>query len=106
MNKINSNKELISKDDVKQVAILARLRLDGEEVAVFQKQLSSILDYIAQLSEVATEDTPPTSHVLSSMKNVFREDELKRSLPVDEALRNAPARHDDFFSVPKVIKDA
>ncbi|MGD2279241.1 MAG: Asp-tRNA(Asn)/Glu-tRNA(Gln) amidotransferase subunit GatC [Candidatus Omnitrophota bacterium] len=99
-------KEAISKEDVKHVALLSRLRLNEEEVAKFQKQLSSILEYIAQLDEVDTKDTLPTSHVLSSMKNVFRKDELKKSISPEEALSNAPARHEDFFEVPKIIKDA
>lgn len=106
MNKTNSNKEIISKEDVKHVAMLARLRLDEKEVTKFQKQLSGILEYIEQLNEVDTENTSPTAHVLSSMKNVFREDELKPSIPAEEALGNAPARYEGFFKVPKVIKDA
>lgn len=106
MNNINNNTaETISKEDVKHVAMLARLKLNEEEVGKFQKQLSDILKYIAQLNEVDTEGTLPTSHVLSSMKNVFREDELKDSIPVEEALGNAPARHENFFKVPKIIKD-
>ncbi|MFQ5952662.1 MAG: Asp-tRNA(Asn)/Glu-tRNA(Gln) amidotransferase subunit GatC [Candidatus Omnitrophota bacterium] len=106
MSKSNNNKELISEEDVRHVALLSRLRLDDKEVSKFQKQLSSILEYIAQLNEVDTKDTPPTSHVLSSMKNVFREDELKESLPSEDALSNAPAKRGNFFKVPKIIKEA
>ena len=106
MNKNHNNTELISKEDVKHVAMLARLSLNEEEVSKFQKQLSGILEYIAQLNEVDTENTPPTSHVLSSMKNVFREDQVQSSIPQEEALGNAPARYKDFFKVPKIIKDA
>jgi aspartyl-tRNA(Asn)/glutamyl-tRNA(Gln) amidotransferase subunit C len=97
--------EIISKEEVKHVAMLSRLQLGEEDLSKFQKQLSDILDYIAQLNEVDTRDTLPTSHVLSSMKNVFREDELKESLPAEDALSNAPARHKNFFEVPKIIRD-
>jgi len=74
----NSNKELITEDVVRHVARLSRLSLDEEDVAKYQHQLSHILEYIAQLNEVDVEGVPPTSHVLSSLKNVFRKDELKR----------------------------
>ena len=101
----DTSKKTITEDVVRYVARLSRLSLDEGEVKKFQSQLSSILDYIGQLNEVDTKGTPPTSHVLSSMRNVFREDELKISLPSDEVLSNAPGRKDDFFKVPKVIKD-
>ena len=93
----------ITEDVVRHVAELSRLSLDDENVREFQCRLSRILEYIAQLNEVDTKDTPPTSHVMPSMKNVFREDKLKGSLSPDEALCNAPQRHGDLFKVPKVI---
>ena len=98
-------KKTITEDVVRYVAQLSRLRLDEKDVHKFQEQLARILDYIAQLNEVNTENIPPTSHVLSSMKNVFREDEVKKSIPVEEALQNAPSKEKDFFKVPKIIKD-
>ena len=99
----DSPKKTITEDVVRYAAKLSRLSLAEGEVSKFQTQLSNILDYIAQLNEVDTENTPPTSHVLTSMKNVFREDELKESLPADEAISNAPSKKDDFFKVPRVI---
>lgn len=96
----------ITDDVVKHVAKLSRLHLDDEQVGKFGKQLSAILDYVDQLSEVDVTGVQPTTHVLTSMKNVFREDEVRDSLSPDEALANAPSRSDNFFKVPKVIKDA
>ena len=101
-----SGKKTITEDIVCYVAELSRLRLNKKDTARFEGQLSRILDYIAQLNEVDTKDTPPTTHVLSSMKNVFREDELGESLSPEEALSNAPSKKENFFKVPKVIKDA
>lgn len=101
-NNIN-NRGLITEDVVKHVASLSRLSLDADNVARFQRQLAHILEYITQLDEVDIKGVPPTSHVLSSMKDVFREDELKPSLTPDEALSNAPERQGDFFKVPRVI---
>jgi aspartyl-tRNA(Asn)/glutamyl-tRNA(Gln) amidotransferase subunit C len=93
----------ITREEVKHVATLSRLSLDEKDVARFQEQLSRILDYIAQLNEVDIDGVEPTTHTVSSLKNVFREDRLKPSLPVEEALKNAPERHQDFFKVPRVI---
>jgi aspartyl-tRNA(Asn)/glutamyl-tRNA(Gln) amidotransferase subunit C len=98
--------KIITEDVVRHVARLSRLELAPDEVARFQEQLGRILDYVAQLNEVDTDGVQPTTHVLSSMKNVFRDDEPRPSLSPDEALSNAPARYQDFFKVPKVIKDA
>lgn len=96
----------ITEDVVRHVAKLSRLELGAEQITRFRTQLAHILGYVAQLDEVNIEGVLPTTHVLSSMKNVFREDEPRPSLSPDEALANAPARHEDFFKVPKVIKDA
>ncbi len=99
-------KTAITEDLVRYVARLARLSLKEEDLVKFRGQLSQILEYIAQLGEVDTEGTLPTTHVLTSMKNVFREDEPAEPLPTEEALSNAPARKDGFFKVPKIIEDA
>ena len=100
----NANNNInITKDIVKYVADLSRLSMDDAQVAKFQGQLSTILDYIGQLDEVDTENVHPTSHVLSSMKNVFRKDVSKESLSNEEALQNAPQKKDGFFKVPRVI---
>jgi len=87
---------------VRHVAHLARLNICDEEVAQFAAQLSSILDYVAQLDELDTADTPPTAHPLPVI-NVFREDEVRPGLEQDVALRNAPQRQDGLFQVPKVL---
>lgn len=100
------NKKVITEDTVRYVARLSRLSLDDDETVKFQGQLSRILDYIEQLNEVDTEGVRPTSHVLESMKNVFREDEPTPSVSNQEALQNAPDKKDNFFKVPKIIKDA
>ena len=98
-----SNKA-ITEDTVRYVAGLSRLDLGDKDITSFQDQLSNILDYIAQLNEVDTENTLPTTHVLTSMKNVFREDELKGSLSPDQFLGNAPEKQGNFFKVPRIIK--
>ena len=94
----------IDKETVKHVAILSRLALDDSEIAAYSGQLAAILTYISKLNELDTEDTPPTSHALSTLKNVFRKDIVKPSLSVEEALKNAPAKEGNFFKVPQIIE--
>ena len=89
----------ISKDDVLHVARLARLELSDPEVERFQGQLSAILDAVSKVQELDLADVPPTSHPLDVV-NVWRDDEPRPSLPVDEALANAPGRRGDLFEVP------
>lgn len=93
----------ISESDVRHIAHLSRLNPTDDEVRLFTGQLSAILEYVDQLSEVDTTDVPPTAHALP-VSNVFREDVPGKCLTPDEALRNAPARDGNFFAVPKVLE--
>jgi aspartyl-tRNA(Asn)/glutamyl-tRNA(Gln) amidotransferase subunit C len=92
----------LTPDDVRKVARLARLELSDAALARMQPQLSAILDYVAQLSQLNTDGVEPLAHPVP-VQNVFREDEPAPSLPVDEALRNAPNRTGDYFGVPAVF---
>jgi aspartyl-tRNA(Asn)/glutamyl-tRNA(Gln) amidotransferase subunit C len=94
----------IDKATVKHVALLSRLALDDGEISSYSTQLEAILSYISKLNELDTKDTPPTSHALSTLKNVFRKDAVKPSLDAEDVLRNAPAKDGDFFKVPQVIE--
>jgi aspartyl-tRNA(Asn)/glutamyl-tRNA(Gln) amidotransferase subunit C len=92
----------ITREEVVHVAKLARLNLDEEAIELYTKQLGDILTYMDTLNRVNTDDVPSTSHAIF-MNNAFREDEVKDSLPADEALANAPQAEDGGFVVPKVI---
>jgi aspartyl-tRNA(Asn)/glutamyl-tRNA(Gln) amidotransferase subunit C len=94
----------IDKKDVMHVALLSRLELDEKDLVIYSKQLAAILSYISKLKEINTDNTAPTSHPLSTLKNVFRKDVLKNSLEVEEVLKNAPSKEGDFFKVPQVIE--
>ncbi|MBD3426157.1 MAG: Asp-tRNA(Asn)/Glu-tRNA(Gln) amidotransferase subunit GatC [Candidatus Omnitrophica bacterium] len=100
------SKKRITEQTVRYVAALSRIELDEAETASYKDQLSDIIGYIEQLGEVDTDNTLPTTHVLPSMKNVFREDELKESLSPDEFLGNAPEKHGNFFKVPRIIQSS
>lgn len=90
-------------EEVEKVALLARLEFSQEEKERFTAQLNRILEYMEKLNELDTENVEPTSHVLP-IKNVFREDEVKESLPQEEALANAPAKANGHFLVPRAIE--
>ena len=89
--------------EIDHVALLARLKLSDEEKELFSRQVGGIIKYIDKLNELDTAKVEPTAHVLPVM-NVFRDDTLKPSLPLDEVLRNSPARDDTFYRVPKIIE--
>jgi aspartyl-tRNA(Asn)/glutamyl-tRNA(Gln) amidotransferase subunit C len=91
----------IGEEQVRHVARLARLGLSDEEVARFRGQLSAILDAVGKVGELDLEDVEPTAHPLD-LVNVFGEDEPRDSLPVEDALANAPDPEDGFFGVPAV----
>lgn len=92
----------ISKKDVEYVARLARLKLSETEKKAHVEHLNKILGYMDKLNQLDTTHIKPTSHV-AEMQNVFREDSVTPSIPVDNALQNAPDKKDNFFRVPKVI---
>lgn len=94
----------IDKNIVKTVAFLSRIELDEKELELYSRQLASILSYINKLKEIDTKSVQPTSHPLTTLKNVFRKDILKKSLELDDVLKNAPSKEGDFFKVPQVIE--
>ena len=89
--------------DIEHVARLARLELTDEEKARLRDQLGVILENAAKVSEVATDDVPPTAYAIPR-SNVLRPDEVTTSLRVEEVLSNAPEVEDDRFKVPKVVE--
>lgn len=88
--------------DVAKLGQLARIDLSDDELAKLAPQLGVILESVARVSELDTTDVPPTSHP-EPLTNVFRADELKPSLPVNDALAMAPASEDDRFRVPRIL---
>lgn len=94
----------ISKQEVERVAKLARLEIAEDEKDAFSKQLSSILTYIEELKSWDTTGVEPTSTVLEQT-NVLREDRAQPSLPVEQALLNAPDSDGEYFRVPRIIEE-
>ena len=89
--------------DINHVAKLARLALTPEEKATFAQQLGNVLHHIEQLTKVDVTGIEPTAHAFA-VSNVWQEDVARSGLPVEEALRNAPAQRDHMVAVPKVVE--
>lgn len=89
--------------DVAYVARLARLHLDDEEMATFQEQLGSIVEYVNKINRLDLSEIEPTSHA-QPVQNVFRADEVRPGLDHDAVMRNAPASKDGQFSVPLIVE--
>ena len=89
--------------NVKYVAHLARLALTPEEETQLGAQLGSILGYIEKLRELDVTNVEPTAHAVP-MVNVTRPDEIRPSLPHEDALRNAPRQVNGLFIAPKIVE--
>src|SRR6476646_6317694 len=94
----------ISKQEVERVAKLARLEISEGEKDAFSKQLSSILTYIEELKSWDTTGIEPTATVLERT-NVLREDWAQPSLPVEQAVMNAPDSDGQYFRVPRILEE-
>ena len=90
--------------DVQRIAALAQLELTDEETALFTRQIGEFLAYAEQVQALDTSGVPATAH-LGAGDDTERDDQLRPSLPVAEALANAPdpAPVPGMFRVPRVL---
>ena len=95
---------MITREEVQNVARLARLHLTDDEAERMREQLDAILAYIDKLRELDVEGVEPTAHAVP-LVNVMRDDALQACLPQEQALANAPDRAHEFFRVPRIIED-
>lgn len=93
----------MSQIDVKYVAHLARMALTPEEEQKMAAQLGDVLGYIEKLKEVDVTGVEATAHAFP-LTNVTRPDEVRPGLTNEEALRNAPAKSNGLFMVPKIVE--
>jgi aspartyl-tRNA(Asn)/glutamyl-tRNA(Gln) amidotransferase subunit C len=94
----------ITRDEVANLARLARIALTDEELDHLAPQLEVILEAVARVGEVAAEDIPPTSHALP-ITNVVRPDEVRAGLSQQAALSGAPEAEDGRFRVPRILEE-
>ncbi len=96
---------MISKQQVEHMAKLARIELTEKGKRKFQKELSSILDYVKQLNKVNTKDVESIKQI-TGLKDVMRDDEVQspKSKVQSKLFKNVPKRKDDYIKVPKVFE--
>jgi aspartyl-tRNA(Asn)/glutamyl-tRNA(Gln) amidotransferase subunit C len=92
----------ITPEEVRELAVLARLSLTEQEIARMTGDLDAILDYVDAMRELDTTGVEPMTHAVP-FDCPTREDEVKPSLSPDEALANAPRRDGSFFQVPRIL---
>lgn len=90
--------------DVEKIAHLARLELTHADMEQYLGQLSAVLDYVAQISELDLDDIPPTTHAVVR-HNVLRGDRVQPSLSPSDALFNAPEQENDQFRIQAILED-
>ena len=95
----------LTPEQVRHVALLARIGLEPGDEDFYAEQLSGILAHIDRLQQVNTDDIPPTAQVVEIV-NQLREDEPRPCLTQAEALSNAPAAVNGFFRVPSIQEEA
>ncbi len=100
---LDSSGVKISTDQIRHVALLARLALDPEEEQAMAATLDEILTYMDKLGELDTAEVEPTAHIID-LDTPWREDRSANEPDADALLANAPARDGDFFKVPKIIE--
>lgn len=96
----------ISKDDVRQIAELAKLSLSDREITKFSGELSETISYIDILTQLNSRvENLGETYEVSGLSNVFREDEIDKSriLTQEEALSNAKNTYRGYFMVPKIL---
>lgn len=93
----------ISREEVEQIALLAKLSLEEAEVAAMVEDLDRILDYVADLQALDTEGIEPTAHAIP-LATPVREDRAAPAMDPELAVANAPERAGTAFVVPKVIE--
>lgn len=93
----------ITREEVRRIALLARLRLTESEETEMTGQLDHILEHFQRLNDLDTEEVEPTAH-MTPMETPFRTDTVSNQPNTDELLANAPERDGNFFRVPKIIE--
>lgn len=94
---------MIDKKQIEDIAFLARLTLGAEEKSRLSQELSKILTYVEQISELDLQKVSPMAHAAQS-QNIFREDQVKSTAIKDAVFKQAPEQENGFFVVPRVIQ--
>jgi len=89
-------------EDVKKIANLANIKINDNEIEEIQDKFNQVLKYVSKIEEFDLTGVEPMTHVNEDY-NIWREDEVKESMPIEDVLLNAPKKNEQFFKVPKVL---
>jgi aspartyl-tRNA(Asn)/glutamyl-tRNA(Gln) amidotransferase subunit C len=92
----------VTDDLVDKIANLAKLSFNVVEKKEIREDLEKMIGFVDQLNSIDISGIQPLMH-MSREINVLRDDEVRGSVTVEEAVKNAPVSHGPFFTVPKVI---
>jgi len=93
----------VDRATVRRIARLARIAITDDEAARLETELNGILDWVAQLDELDTNDVAPMTRV-EAMTMKKRKDEVTDGYCADDIVKNAPAVDDHYFVVPKIVE--
>lgn len=94
----------VNDEMVDKLAHLSRLQFNDVEKVAIKNDLQQMIAFVEKLNELKLDSVQPLLH-MSPEVNVLREDEIKGSISREDALKNAPLHNEEFFMVPKVIKN-
>ena len=94
-----------SKDTIEHLSKLALIELSEEEKEKISKQLGDILNYFKKIDDLDTSNVKPTTHPISNLVNVYREDIPWKSLTNEEATKNSKYKKDGYFKAPRILKE-
>ena len=92
----------LDKEQIIHIATLARLGLSNDDIEMFSTQLSEVLDNFDILKQIDTTNVQPAAQIIS-IQNVFRDDKVKKSIPQEQVLDNAPMKEDNCFKVQAIL---
>ena len=93
----------LTSDEVRHVALLARLAMKPEDLELYRSQLDDILGYFQMLENIQTDGVAPTNQSITN-HTVMREDKAEPGLDKEDVLANAPRREGDYFRVKEVLE--
>jgi len=93
---------MLTKEELRKLEQLSKIKLQDNELDKFNNQLNEILEYMKELDELDLTGIEPLSNPLGTV-NFFRKDEVKKWFDIEDTLKNAPQQEDNFFVVPKII---
>jgi aspartyl-tRNA(Asn)/glutamyl-tRNA(Gln) amidotransferase subunit C len=94
----------ISKELVRMISTLAKMKLSDAQIEKYANDLSSVVGYMEEIKNVDVSHMPETARV-SDDDNIFREDEVKPSLPQEQVLKNTKSKHNGYFVVDQILAD-